>query len=264
MFKAMIKRSLLALLMLAPPLLAQAEDRQSPPVSHQTYEALMTDLDHRLDALQSQLNAIRDAKSESLRQSAMERHWQLMQDYMAASLKLAVRQPGAATGDDLAGCRMTGSTWTALPFPGQIRSDDYLKAMQERIGQMHQDLLALHAVRETEALNAALKKHWQSNYQFLQGMRGLDWMFSSWTPSKPDEQLLPDPNSEGAKLTQMYCSVCHAVPKTRLHTAAEWTGVMATMTRHITMSDSGFPMCVQVPSDAEFKAISDYLVKYAR
>lgn len=263
MFNAPIRRSLLLLSVLASPAMAQGPAAAPPAAPAPAAETMAANLDHRLDALQNLLNAVRDAEGEPLRQAAMERHWTGMQDYMAASLKLAVREPGTA-GGGAADCRMVGSTWTGLSFPGQIRSDDYLKAMQAHQGDMRRDLIRLHAAHDPEALNAALQSHWRNNYQFLQTMRGQGWMFGSWTPAKPGDRLQPDPASEGAQLTQTYCSACHAVPNTRLHTAAEWTSVMSTMIRHIALSDSSFPICVRVPSDVELKAITDHLTKYAR
>lgn len=260
MLKSAICRSLL-LLALILPVAGRAADSPKPAVPDSNTQAVIADLSQRLDALQKRLDAVRDAQGEPLRQAAMEQHWDGLQEYMAASLKLAVGKPAGAEASN---CSMAGGSWTPLSFPGQIRSDDYLKAMQAHLAQMRMDLFALSAARDPQAQNAVLQSHWQRNYRFLQGLRGLDWMFSGWTPAQPGKPFLPDPQSEGAKLTQLYCSLCHAVPNTRLHTASEWASVMATMARHISLSDTGFPMCVQQPSDAEFKVIGDYLQKYAR
>lgn len=264
MFSAAIHRSLLILLMFAPPAIAQGLAGASSTAAGATSEIVAADLGHRLDALQVLLDAVRDAHGEPLRQTSMERHWKGMQDYMAASLKFAVSEPGAANSGSAEGCRVVGSTWTGLSFPGQLRSDDYLKSMQAHMGHMREELIGLHAARDPDALDAALRAHWQSNYKFLQTVRGLGWMFAGWTPAGPGDQYLPDPESAGAKLTQTYCSMCHAIPDTRLHTAAEWASVMSTMSRHIASSDSGLSVCVQLPSDAERNAIGDYLGKYAR
>ncbi|TJY63300.1 hypothetical protein E4T66_06270 [Sinimarinibacterium sp. CAU 1509] len=260
MFNATLRRSLVLLSALVLPLTTQAASSAPSAPPALKAKTVLTDLDGRLDELQSQLNTVRDAQGEAQRQGAMEQHWKEMQDYMAASLGMVVGKSGGAEG-----CRVVSGTWSGLAFPGQIRSDDYLKAMQARLGKMREDLVGLHAAaNDPAALNTALQTHWQSNYQFLQGMRGLDWMFSGWTPASPGDQTLPDPRSAGAQTMQAYCSLCHAVPNTRLHTAEEWAAVMPTMARHITTSDSGFPVCVQVPTADELKAISDYLVKYAR
>ena len=263
MSSTVIRRFVLLVAMLAPPVIAQGPLGEPSAATSPASEAVAADLGRRLDALQGLLYAVRDTHGEPMRQTRMERHWKAMQDYMAASLKLADRDSEAADRTD-GDCRVVGNIWTGLSFPGQVRSDDYLKAMQAHTGHMREDLLSLHAAQQTDALDKALRDHWQGNYQFLQTMRGLGWMFSSWTPAQPGDRHLPDPQSEGAKLTQSYCSICHAVPQTRLHTAAEWTSVMSTMSRHIASSDSGFPACVQVPSVAELETIGNYLGQHAR
>jgi hypothetical protein len=267
MFSAAIPRSLLLLMLLpvlAAPVIAQGAGDAPTGAPAATSEILAIDLGRRLDLLQSQLDAVRDARGEPLRQAAMERHWKGMQDYMAASLKVPLRDPAAADKGSAADCRVVGSGWTGLSFPGQLRSDDYLKAMQSHMGRMREGLIDLHASHDPDALGAALQAHWRSNYEFLQTLRGLGWMFPGWTPAAPGDSTLPDPQSEGAKLTQTYCSMCHAIPPVRLHTEAEWAAVMSTMSQHIASSDGGFPMCVQLPSAGELGVIGTYLAKYAR
>lgn len=223
--------------------------------------AVVDDLGARLDVLQKQLDAVRDAQGEPRRQAAMEQHWSALQDYMKAALKHTVAEPGAT---DAADCRVVGGEWTGLSFPGHVRSDDYLRSMQAHMAPMRQDLIELSAARDATALDAALQSHWQRNYAFLQEMRGMAWMFAGWTPAQPGAVTLPDPGSEGAQLMGDYCSVCHAVPPTRLHTAPEWAAVMTAMTRHMARSDGGIPACVRMPSARELDAIGAYLAKYAR
>lgn len=260
MHRAALRRILLLLSMLiAPAITFGATDPTAPPALKA--ETVLTDLQQRIDELQRLLTGVRAADGEPQRQPAMLRHWTEMQDYMAASLARVVREPGTAATD----CRVIAGTWKGLPFPGHIRSDDYLKAMQGQMDRMRGDLASLRAVaQDPEALDAALRSQWQANYQFLQSMRGLDWMFSGWTPDSPGDRTLPDSQSEGAQLTSAYCSSCHAVPDTRLHSAEEWNLIMSKMAQHITRSDSSFPVCVRIPTAAELQAISDYLVKYAR
>lgn len=262
MARVALSQALLLLSMLAMPAVAQqlagVPSANSAPAS----EIVAKDLGGRLDVLQGLLDTVRDAPGEPLRQGAMERHWKAMQDYMAASLKLTVRQPAAAGG--AADCQVVGGAWAGLSFPGQVRSDDYLKVMQEQMGRMRVELVDLHAARDAEGLDLALRSHWRSNYTFLQRLRGLGWMFDGWTPASPGDRDLPEPGSEGAKLAQGYCSICHAMPQARLHTAPEWRSVLSTMSRHIILSDGGMPMCVQVPSDSEMQAIGEYFEKYAR
>lgn len=253
MMPAALRRWLPVVLVLLP-LLAPAQSPQPTPVSS---KAAATLLGTRLDTLQALLDKVRDARGEPLRQVAMERHWSAMQDYMQESLKVTVRDPVPA-GPRAVDCRLVGGSWRALSFPGQIRSDDYLGLMQGHLGRMRQDVLAIHAAPSPEALDTALQQHWRSNYEFLQRTRGLGWMFDSWAPS-PGDSHLPAPDSEGAQLAQAFCTICHAVPHARLHTAKEWDGVMSTMAQHIVSSDSGIPMCVQVPTPPQLEAIRAYL-----
>lgn len=262
MFRIAIRRLLLLLSLIVGPAMApQVAGAPAPPGSPAS-ETVAADLGRRLDAMQGLLDAVRDTKGESLRQAAMERHWNAMQDYMAASLKLTIPEASPAPGGS--NCEVVGGAWKGLSFPGQVPSGTYLKDMQTQMGRMRVELLGLHGARDAQALDLALRSHWRSNYEFLQGMRGFDWMFGSWTPGAPGDRHLPEPDSEGAKLTQGFCSVCHSVPEARLHTAAEWKAVMATMVRHIALSDGGMPICVQMPTDVELKAIGDYFEKYAR
>lgn len=223
------------------------------------------ELGQRIDDLQILLDAVRDAKGEALRQDAMQRHWNAMQGYMRASLKHTVEAPSASGGGGGgADCQLAGGTWKGLSFPGQLRSDDYLRAMQAHTGRMREAVLAIHGAADAAALDAALRAHWRDNYEALQRMRGLDWMFDGWKPAESRDALPPDPGSDGAQLTQAFCSVCHAVPPARLHTAQEWDGVMATMQQHMMLSDTGMPMCMQMPSGEQIETIRAYYKRYAR
>lgn len=220
------------------------------------------ELGQRIDDLQKLLDAVRDAKGEALRQDAMQRHWNAMQGYMRTSLKHTVEAPASSGGG--ADCQLAGGAWKGLSFPGQLRSDDYLRAMQTQTGRMREAALAIHGAADAAALDAALRAHWRDNYEALQRMRGLDWMFDGWKPAESRDARLPDPGSDGAQLTQAFCSVCHAVPPARLHTAQEWDGVMATMQQHMMLSDTGMPMCMQMPSGEQIETIRAYYQRYAR
>lgn len=226
-------------------------------------ERTAAEMGQRIDDLQKRLDAVRDAKGEALRQDAMQRHWDAMQGYMRSSLKYTVEAPAASGGAGV-DCQLAGGIWKGLSFPGQLRSDDYLRAMQAHTGRMREAVLAIHGAADAAALDAALRAHWRENYEALQRMRGLDWMFGGWKPAESRDARLPDPESDGAQLTQAFCSVCHAVPPARLHTAQEWDGVMATMHQHMMTSDTGMPMCMQMPSDEQIQTIGSYYKRYAR
>jgi hypothetical protein len=262
MFRKTLHRSLMLLSILAVSTMSVGNAGTTDKGALPTSEKLARDLGDRLDSLQGLLDQVRDARGEPLRHAAMERHWKGMQEYMAASLKLALPVEGADAG--AADCRVVSGQWSALPFPGHVHSNDYLKTMQAHLGKMRQDLIGIHGARGAEALNTALKGHWRSNLEMLQTTRGLGWMYDGWKPAQPGDTTLPDPNSDAAKLTESTCSVCHAVPPSRLHTAAEWRAVIANMNRHMAQSDGGMPACVRMPTAEELLTISDYLAKYAR
>jgi cytochrome c5 len=72
---------------------------------------------------------------------------------------------------------------------------------------------------------------------------------------KPEE--LPDPDSQGAKLTNRYCSQCHDLPSPRMHSAQEWPQVTSRMFARMSMM-SGM-MGVENPSSGEEQTIVAYL-----
>jgi len=106
---------------------------------------------------------------------------------------------------------------------------------------------------------------------------------SSWPnsmlfmPKGISDEDMPNPNSEGAKLTIMYCSQCHGIPYPAGHSASDWKVIMRKMMLYMRQSDnlgSGrgtmggmmgnrkMPMGMmnaKVPSSAEQKIILSYL-----
>jgi hypothetical protein len=194
----------------------------------------------------------------------MERHWSGLQDYMEHSLRLLVQHASPKGSVDAVGCRLAGGQWRNLSFPGQLSATAYLGLMKNHAGRMRQDVLAMQSAQQPYVLEAVMREHWRANYAFVQRTRGLGWMFDGWMPAAPGDRHPPGPESEGARLTVTFCSVCHAVPHARLHTAGEWDAVMSQMDRHIALSDTGVPKCVAVPSAAERTTIRDYLVRHAR
>lgn len=237
---------------------------ESAPPALSASQMAAADLGRRLDAQQSLLAAIREARDESLRRAAMQTHWNAMQAYMEQSLDLLVQQSASKGTADAVGCRLVGGQWRRLSFPGHMTAEDYVTAMQGHLARMRQDVLAMQTAQQGFVLEAVMREHWRSNYAFLQRARGLGWMFDSWMPADPAGRHLPEPESQGAKLTLEFCSVCHAVPHARLHTAQEWDAVMSTMDRHIVLSDTGVPMCVVVPTAAQLEAIHAHYSRHAR
>ena len=48
-------------------------------------------------------------------------------------------------------------------------------------------------------------------------------------PAQLDRNKLPDPNSEGARLVDRYCSQCHGIPSPGSHSASDWVPVFRRM-----------------------------------
>lgn len=81
---------------------------------------------------------------------------------------------------------------------------------------------------------------------------------------------LPEPASEGARLTARYCVQCHHLPSPRMHTAERWEGIVARMVWRMQgkgnlgtlmkeMMDS-----VEAPAEAETGVLTAYLRKHAQ
>jgi cytochrome c2 len=92
-------------------------------------------------------------------------------------------------------------------------------------------------------------------------------MMGDMLPPPMDPAVLPDPNSEGARLLQQYCAQCHNLPGPGLHTAAEWPAVVNRMNRRMRMMGRhGMMMMerVESPSRQENVVILDYLQAHAQ
>lgn len=98
----------------------------------------------------------------------------------------------------------------------------------------------------------------------------MEWMqhnFADLLPPGIDPSLLPEPDSQGARLLQHYCSQCHALPSPALHVSAEWPAVVVRMQRRMRMMSHHRMMMrgrVSVPSQAELQSILAYLQRYAQ
>jgi cytochrome c5 len=106
-------------------------------------------------------------------------------------------------------------------------------------------------------------------------MEGRSGMMGIKAPSSHEEEVLleylkthamkalapgsiPSPDSPNAALFQQACSRCHALPDPKLHTAAEWPGVVERMRKN--MEIMGKP----VMTDQEREGIVGYLNQHAR
>jgi len=81
---------------------------------------------------------------------------------------------------------------------------------------------------------------------------------------------LPEPASEGARLTQRYCVQCHNLPNPAMHHAAKWPRIVERMVGRMRgHGNLGRLMAdmmagVEAPSDAEAAALVAYLRKHAQ
>ena len=81
---------------------------------------------------------------------------------------------------------------------------------------------------------------------------------------------LPEPGSEGARLTLRYCVQCHNVPNPAMHHAAKWPGIVERMVLRMEgRGNLGELMAemmagVKAPSEQETAAIVAYLRKHAQ
>jgi cytochrome c5 len=70
--------------------------------------------------------------------------------------------------------------------------------------------------------------------------------------------ILPSPESHGATLFKDRCSQCHSLPDPKVHTSAEWAGIVEKMQAYMQSMDK------RVITGDEEKEIADYLQKHAR
>lgn len=74
-------------------------------------------------------------------------------------------------------------------------------------------------------------------------------------------EYLPDPESEGAKLVQQYCTACHELPTPKIHSGTDWPRVTRRMWLRIDGLQPGF--AVPVPTSAQRLMILRYLIDNA-
>jgi hypothetical protein len=85
-----------------------------------------------------------------------------------------------------------------------------------------------------------------------------------------EPKMLPEPASEGARLTLRYCVQCHNLANPAMHDAARWPSVVARMVPRMEgRGNMGKLMAemmagVQSPSPGDTQAITAYLRKHAQ
>ena len=89
-------------------------------------------------------------------------------------------------------------------------------------------------------------------------------------PPSIEPHHLPEPASEGARLTTRYCVQCHYLPSPQMHTPDRWTSTVVRMVwRMQGKGNMGSLMRemmdnVQAPTDQEVAALTQYLRKHGQ
>jgi cytochrome c5 len=109
---------------------------------------------------------------------------------------------------------------------------------------------------------------WAQGMMGGEGMREMmQQMMGDMLPPPMDPAFLPDPDSEGARLLQRFCTQCHYLPGPGLHTSADWPAVVNRMNRRMQMmSRRGMMMMgrVDAPAEGELVTILSYLQAHAQ
>ena len=119
----------------------------------------------------------------------------------------------------------------------------------------------LHGLAVADELSDA-RKRWESSPHGPLLERILPPTFA------PDE--LPEPGSQGARLTLRYCVQCHNLPNPAMHHAEKWPGIVERMVLRMEgRGNLGLLMSemmagVKAPSEDETRALVGYLRKYAQ
>ena len=108
----------------------------------------------------------------------------------------------------------------------------------------------------------------RARYLWSQSPHGA--MLERILPPSIEPRDLPEPASEGARLTARYCVQCHYLPSPQMHTAGKWAttvermvwrmrghGNLGTLMRDMMEN-------VQAPSDAEVDELTRYLQKHGQ
>jgi len=89
-------------------------------------------------------------------------------------------------------------------------------------------------------------------------------------PPSIEPAQLPEPDSEGARLTARYCVQCHYLPNPQMHTADKWNTIVVRMVwRMQGKGNMGVLMkemmdSVEAPAEPEAAALARYLQKHGQ
>lgn len=107
-----------------------------------------------------------------------------------------------------------------------------------------------------------------ARYQWSQSPHGR--MLERILPRSIEPRQLPEPQSDGARLTARYCIQCHYLPNPQMHTAERWPSLVGRMVwRMRGKGNLGTLMKdmmagVEAPTDAEVAVLTDYLEKHGQ
>lgn len=75
---------------------------------------------------------------------------------------------------------------------------------------------------------------------------------------------LPDADSRGAALLNIYCTQCHELPTPSMHNSTEWPSVLTRMQMHLKSSKGGMLRHVIFPPKKDWRILEDYLLNNAQ
>lgn len=108
----------------------------------------------------------------------------------------------------------------------------------------------------------------QARYLWAQSPHGR--MLERILPRSIEPRQLPEPQSDGARLTARYCIQCHYLPNPQMHTAERWPPLVGRMVwRMRGRGNLGTLMKdmmagVEAPTDAEVAVLTEYLEKHGQ
>ena len=132
----------------------------------------------------------------------------------------------------------------------------------------HFALLSIAAL--TAATCAAADAPGVARAQYLWSKSPHGRMLERILPPSIEPAQLPEPESEGARLTARYCVQCHYLPNPQMHTAQKWNTIVVRMVwRMQGKGNMGAVMKemmenVQAPAEAEAATLTRYLQKHGQ
>jgi cytochrome c5/cytochrome c2 len=120
----------------------------------------------------------------------------------------------------------------------------------------------------TDAITSDTPEITKAKYLWSQSPHGK--MLERILPPAIEPRELPEPRSEGARLTARYCVQCHYLPNPQMHTAAEWQPIVERMVwRMQGKGNLGALMKemmveIRAPSERDIAVLTRYLKKHGQ